>query len=135
MNKENSLGIGLLIFRLTLGILMLFHGIYKLINGVDGIKGMLANYGIPEFLAYGVHLGETVAAIMMIVGFRTKLASFVYTFVMVVAFLMAHTQNFFEFGKSGAWAHEGIALFLFGGLGLMFTGGGKYSVSTNHKWD
>lgn len=130
-----NLNTGLLIFRLNLGVLMLFHGIYKLINGVDGIKGMLADIGFPGFLAYGVHLGETIAPIMIIVGYRTKLASLVFTSVMVVAFLMAHTGDFFTLGKSGAWAHEGIALFLLGGLGLMFTGGGKYALSSSHKWD
>lgn len=111
------------------------HGIHKLIYGVDGIKAMLAKIGLPGFIAYGVHLGETIAAVLMIVGFRTRLASLVYTAVMVVAFLMAHTSPLFALGKSGAWLHEGIALFLFGGLGLFFTGGGKYSLSTKNQWD
>ncbi len=114
---------------------MLFHGLYKLINGVNGIKGMLAEAGLPAFLAYGVHLGETIAPILLILGFRTKLAALVFTLVMVAAFGMAHTENFFALGKSGAWAHELIALFLFGGLGLTFTGGGKYVLSSTHKWD
>lgn len=133
--EQRNLNIGLLIFRLNLGILMLMHGVHKLINGVDGIKGMLTNIGMPEFLAYGVHFGETIAAVLMIIGYRTKLASLVFTFVMVVAFGMAHMENLFALGKSGAWAHEGIALFLFGGLGLTFTGAGKYALSSTHKWD
>lgn len=133
--EQRNLNIGLLIFRLSLGILMLMHGVHKLINGVDGIKGMLGNIGMPEFLAYGVHIGETIAAILMIVGYRTKLASLAFTLVMVVAFGMAHMENFLALGKSGAWAHEGIALFLFGGLGLTFTGAGKYALSSTHKWD
>lgn len=134
MNFRN-LDLGLMIFRLTLGILMFMHGFHKVIYGVDGIKGMLIEMGLPGFLAYGVHLGETVAALLMIVGYRTRLASLVFTAVMVVAFLMAHTDPVFALGKSGAWLHEGIALFLFGGLGLIFTGGGKYALSSGHKWD
>lgn len=132
---KKNIDVGLLVFRLTLGILMFMHGIYKVINGVDGIKGILAGYGMPEFLAYGVHLGETVAALLLIIGYRTPLAAVVFTLVMVVAFLMAHMDPLFALGKSGAWLHEGIALFLFGGLGLVFTGGGKYAVSSTHKWD
>ncbi|RRA96955.1 DoxX family protein [Paenimyroides viscosum] len=132
---KRNIDAGLLIFRLTLGILMLMHGIHKLINGVDGIKGMLAEVGLPGFLAYGVHLCETIAALLLIVGFRTRLAAVAYTGVMVVAFLMAHIDPLFALGKSGAWLHEGIALFLFGGLGLIFTGGGKYALSTNNQWD
>lgn len=133
--EQRNLNIGLLIFRLNFGVWMLFHGVYKLFNGVDGIKGMLAEIGMPGFLSYGVHLGETIAPILMIIGYRTKLASLVFTSVMVVAFGMAHMENFFALGKSGAWAHETIALFLFGGLGLTFTGAGKYALSSTHKWD
>lgn len=133
--KQKNIDLGLLIFRLTLGILMLMHGLHKLIHGVDGIKGMLAGYGLPEFLAYGVHFGETFAALLLIVGFRTRLAAAVFTLVMVVAFLMAHTNPVFALDKSGAWLHEGIALFLFGGLGLVFTGGGKFALSSSHAWD
>ncbi len=126
---------GLLIFRLSLGILMLFHGLHKLFNGLDGIKGMLANLGVPEFLAYGVHFGETIAPILMIIGYRTRLASLAFTIVMLVAFGMVHASEFFVLGKSGAWAHELIGLYIFGGLGLYFTGAGKYAVSTANKWD
>lgn len=133
--KDKNIDLGLLIFRLTLGILMFMHGFHKVIYGVDGIKSMLAGYGMPEFLAYGVHLGETIAALMIVIGYRTRLAAVAFTIVMVVAFLMAHMDPPFALGKSGAWLHEGIALFLFGGLGLFFTGGGKYTLSTVHKWD
>ena len=132
---KRNIDIGLLIFRLTLGILMFMHGLHKVIYGLEGIKGMLVEAGLPSFLAYGVHLGETIAAILMIVGFRTRLASIMYTGVMVVAFLMAHMDPLFALGKSGAWLHEGIALFLFGGLGLIFTGGGKYALSSKNQWD
>jgi putative oxidoreductase len=62
INMElRKLNIGLLILRLNFGALMLFHGVYKLLNGLDGIKGMLSDLGMPSFLAYGVHLGETIA--------------------------------------------------------------------------
>ncbi len=132
---KRNIDLGLLVARLTLGILMLMHGIHKLVHGVDGIKGMLAGYGLPEFLAYGVHIGETLAAVLIIVGYRTRLAAIAFTGVMVVAFLMAHRDPVFGLGQSGAWLHEGITLFLFGGLTLVFTGGGKYGLSSSHVWD
>lgn len=114
---------------------MFMHGFHKVIYGVDGIKSMLAGYGMPEFLAYGVHLGETIAALMIIIGYRTRLAAVAFTIVMIVAFLMAHMNPLFALTKSGAWLHEGIALFLFGGVGLFFSGGGKYALSSKHQWD
>ena len=49
---------GKLLLRLAVGGLMLFHGIHKLIDGVDGISGMLAAQGLPGFIAYGVLVGK-----------------------------------------------------------------------------
>ena len=57
---QKNLDTGLLILRLTLGILMLFHGIAKITNGVGGIEGMLTSKGLPAFLAYGVYVGEVI---------------------------------------------------------------------------
>jgi putative oxidoreductase len=54
---------------------------------------------------------------------------------MIVAFLMVHTQDLLAITGTGAWAHEGIALFLLGGLGLIFTGAGKYALSYKHALD
>ncbi|MFZ8579874.1 DoxX family membrane protein, partial [Klebsiella quasipneumoniae] len=36
---------GKLLLRLAVGGLMLFHGLHKLLDGVDGISGMLAAKG------------------------------------------------------------------------------------------
>ena len=43
MNKNflRNTDFGLLLLRLTIGGLMLFHGVSKLINGVGPISGML----------------------------------------------------------------------------------------------
>ena len=48
---------GKLLLRLAVGGLMLFHGLHKLIGGVDGISAMLVAKGLPGFIAYGVLVG------------------------------------------------------------------------------
>ncbi|MGE0559869.1 MAG: DoxX family membrane protein, partial [Burkholderiales bacterium] len=53
--------IGKLVLRLTLGILMLLHGIAKLRFGVRGSEGMVVSHGLPAFFAYGVFDGEVIA--------------------------------------------------------------------------
>ena len=75
MNKNTDLG--LLILRIAVGGLMLQHGIAKL-NGVSNIKGMLSAAGLPAFSAYGVYITEIVAPVLILIGFRTRLASAVY---------------------------------------------------------
>lgn len=118
-----------------MGALMLMHGIYKLFNGLSYIEGLFANLKLPEILAYGVYLGEVVAPILLLIGFRTRFAAIVFALTMVVAILMSHMHQLASLGKSGAWAIELNALFLLGALGLVFTGGGKYAISSENKWD
>ena len=77
--------VGKLLLRLAVGGLMLFHGIHKLIDGVDGISGMLAAQGLPGFIAYGVLVGEVVAPCLLILGVLTRPAALVLAFTMVVA--------------------------------------------------
>jgi len=47
-----------LVLRLTVGILLLMHGLYKLSHGVAGVIGLVAAKGWPTFIAYGAYLGE-----------------------------------------------------------------------------
>jgi|SRR5690554_197509 len=132
---KTNIDAGLLTWRLTLGILMMMHGIHKLIYGLDFIEGLFSELGLPEFFALGVYVGEVVAPLLLIFGFRTKIAALLFAFTMVTAIFMVHLDHIFQLGKSGAWAIEVVALFLFGAIGLIFTGGGKYALSTKNKWD
>ena len=63
---KKNIDLGILISRISLGVLMLFHGSAKLLYGLDFIKGILAQAGVPSFIAYGVILGEVVAPILII---------------------------------------------------------------------
>jgi len=124
---NNNVSIGLLILRISLGLMMLGHGINKL-AGIDGIMGMLSSKGIPSFIAYGVYIGEIVAPLMMIVGWRTKLASAIFAFNMLVATILVHPDYFTMITDKGAWGAELQGLYFFGALALMFTGAGRYSL-------
>ncbi|WP_073169557.1 DoxX family protein [Tangfeifania diversioriginum] len=133
--KQQNIHFGLLILRLTLGVLMLFHGYTKIINGVEGIENTLIDKGLPGFIAYGVYVGEVIAPLMLIVGFRTRLAAFLFSFNMVVAAILAHPNDILALTDYGTWAIETLGLFLFGGLALVFMGGGKFAISSKSWWD
>ena len=66
---------GKLILRVTLGVLILLHGIAKLMNGIDWLDGMLANAGLPGFLKYGVYVGEVLAPLAVIAGFYSRIGA------------------------------------------------------------
>lgn len=114
---------------------MLLHGIAKLIHGVGFIEGMLVSMGLPAFLAWGVYVGEVIAPLMLIVGYRTKIGGAVMAFNCLVAMLMVHSSNLFALGEHGGLANELLFLYFFASLALLFTGGGKYAVSNKNKWD
>lgn len=130
-----NLNLGLLIFRVTFGALMLFHGIAKIQKGISGISNMLAEKGIPEFIAYGVYMGEVVAPILLIIGFKTRISALILLINMLVIVFIAHPEDIFALNDHGAWKLELAGMYLFGSLALFFTGGGKYAISSSSTWD
>ena len=123
---------GKLVLRLTVGLLMLLHGIAKLSGGVAGIAGMLAKIGLPGVFAYGVFVGEVIAPLLLIVGLWTRAAAVVVAINMVVAVLLVHTGDLFLLSKTGGWALELQGFFLFGAVAIALLGAGRYSVGGLH---
>ena len=123
--------IGLLILRLSIGFMLLLHGIFKVANGFSGIKGMLAGMGMPGFFAYGALVGEVVAPLLLIIGLLTRPAAAVVAFNMLVAVAMTHSAAIFSLTPMGGWAIELPMLFFFPAVALIFTGGGKYIISSH----
>lgn len=138
MNKDflRSNDLGLLLLRLTVGGLMLFHGIHKLVYGVAGLQDMLAGLGLPGFLAYFSLAAELVASILIILGAWTRVASAVMVGNMVVAILMAHLPMLFTVDPAtGGWAVELPMLYLLGAAVLCLTGAGKYALTRGEVTD
>ena len=133
MRKNNDLG--LLILRITISVLMFLHGISKFGGSLEFIKGMLAEKGIPDFIAYGVLVGEILAPIAILIGFRTRIAAAIYAFNCLVAILIAHSSEIFSMGEHGGWALELLGLYFFGALTLFFTGAGNIALSKSNQWD
>ncbi|MCP1673243.1 putative oxidoreductase [Natronocella acetinitrilica] len=121
-------GIGKIVLRLTLGLLMLPHGIAKL-GGVGGIQGMLSNAGLPEILAYGVFVGEILAPIMLIIGFYARWGAVLIVINMIFAIFLAHSHEILMINERGIIQLELQYFFLMTGVALIFTGPGPLSVN------
>ncbi|MDB5263200.1 MAG: GntR family transcriptional regulator [Adhaeribacter sp.] len=126
---------GKLILRVTIGGLLLLHGLSKLIKGIDGLVEVHESKGIPAIMAYGVYIGEVLAPLMLIVGWRSRLAAGLVVFTMFWAILMRHAADVFILSESGAWGVELPALFLFGALAICFFGGGRFALSRKSRLD
>lgn len=134
-NKLESLlcaDIGKLILRISIAGLMLFHGFFKLQNGIVGIKGMVSAAGLPEVFAYGVFLGEVVFPILIILGFLTRISSLIMALTMVFAIFLAYGGAIFTLGATGGPTIELPLFYLLVSISLMFLGAGKYSFDAKH---
>lgn len=125
--------IGKLILRVSIAVLMLFHGFSKLQNGIDGIKFLVTSAGLPEFFAYGVFLGEIVFPILIILGLFTRISSLFFALTMVFAIFLAHGGEIFALEKTGGPVIELALLYLLASISIMFIGAGKYSLDAKCK--
>jgi len=122
---------GKLILRLTLGSLLLFHGISKVMNPaktLESMNGLLTAAGLPTFLAYGVFAGEVLAPILIILGIYSRIGGLIVVINMIFALLLAHTTQLFTLTKTGGWALELQGFYLLTGLALLFLGSGRIAV-------
>ena len=120
--------IGKLVLRLSIGILLLMHGLHKLMHGIGGISAMVQANGWPFWVAYGVFLGEVIAPALMIVGLMTRASAVLVVVNMLVAIYLSHSHQIFHLTKSGGWLLELQGLYLFGALAVALLGAGRFSV-------
>lgn len=122
--------LGKLILRLTVGTLILLHGIFKILHpeSLDSISKMLATINLPRPLAYGVFLGEVIAPLMVIVGFYSRLGGLLIFGNMVFALMLAHRAQLFTLTANGGWALELQGFYLLSGLAVLFLGSGRLAL-------
>lgn len=138
MFRNKSLNTGLLLLRVTVGGLLLLHGLRKVEKPKESmghISDVLEKKGLPPVMAVGSYVGEVAAPVALILGYRTRLMAPIITFNMLMAIYTVNLPKIDKREDSGAWGLEVQAFYLFGGLVLFYTGGGKYAISHHSKWD
>ena len=128
---------GKLILRLTVAILLLFHGVNKLRHGVGFIISVLQAHHLPEFIAYGVFIGEVVAPILLIIGFMTRPAALIVIFNLAMAlYLVVATHALALDRQTGAPGGELIFLYIGAALSIALLGSGRFAVSKGQgRWN
>lgn len=124
-----------LVLRVTVGFLVLLHGIYKIQNpgSIDFIGGLFQNLHLPAFLAYLIYIGEIVAPLMMIAGFMTRLGARLVAITLAVAIILAHAGDIFALTAMGGSAIELQLMFLVGAIAVAGLGAGKYSLDAKKR--
>ena|SRR5438105_4908448 len=129
--------IGKLILRLTVGLLLGFHGVSKLRNGIAWMAGPLTSHHLPMFVGYGVYLAEVVAPVLLILGILTRPAALVIVFDLFMALvLVVQGKAFLITPQGGGLGAELQFLYGLSALAIAFLGSGRFALSKGQgRWD
>tara|TARA_B110000977_G_scaffold169988_1_gene220355 strand:- start:1930 stop:2307 length:378 start_codon:yes stop_codon:yes gene_type:complete len=117
--------IGLLLLRLGFSGLMLTHGIPKLMKLLQGNLEFADPLGIgalPSLIL--TVIGEVICPLLIIIGYKTRLAAIPAAITMAVAAFVIH-------GADPIGTKEKALLYLFAFVIIALTGAGKYAVDRN----
>ncbi|MXS79115.1 DoxX family protein [Nitrosomonas sp. JL21] len=122
--------LGKLTLRFTMGILMLVHGVHKVLNpaSIDFIDNQLIKMDLPQAVAYGIYMGEVILAHMIILGIFVRLSGLMVFGNVIFAILLGHINQLFNLYDHGRYPLEVQIFFMLTGLALFFFGSGKFAV-------
>jgi len=116
--------IGLLLLRLSIGVLMIHHGQEKLADPQQFANTYVASLHLPFplFFAYAAGFSELIGSWLVILGFLTPLGALALTATMATAAY----QHILTAGLN-IYVLELVVLYLGGSLALLFNGPGRFS--------
>ncbi len=117
-----KMDIGLLLLRLTFGLMMAVHGFGKVSDLIAGKTAFPDPLGIGAAPSLALAaFSEFLCALAVVVGFKTRWAAVPVAVTMLVAALVFHGGD--------SWESKELALLYASAfLTLVFTGGGRHSV-------
>lgn len=119
-NKFNDLALAIL--RVGFSGMLLTHGIPKISILLENPSGFPDPLGVGNVVSLILALiGEVVAPLFVLIGFKTKIAAIPAAGTMAVAAFIVHAQD--SFGTK-----EKALLYLIGFIVIALVGAGKYSV-------
>ena len=134
--KTDNLDWGALIARVFLGVVILPHGLQKLLGmfggyGFSATVEYFSSTGIPSLIGTLIVLGESFGALFLILGLISRISAAGIALIMLGAMIMVHSQFGFFMNWFGAQAGEGFEYHLLAlGLALivLVRGGGKWAL-------
>ncbi|HLP90109.1 MAG TPA: DoxX family protein [Nostocaceae cyanobacterium] len=121
---------GILILRVSLGILFLAHGLLKvLVFTLPGTAQFFESVGLPGFMAYIVTPAEIVGGLMLIVGLYTRWVAIALFPILLVATFKVHGNSGWLFtNEGGGW--EFPAFFAVATVVQFLLGDGAYAIGS-----
>jgi putative oxidoreductase len=126
-----NLDVALLLLRLALAAILLYHGLPKVMNfgaTVGGFQSM--HIPAPTLTAVYAIIAEVLGGILILLGVAVDLAGLLVAIDMLGAIFAVHWANGFDFTKGG-WEHPFTVLVMALAIGL--AGPGDYSVGRRNR--
>jgi putative oxidoreductase len=118
--------LALLLVRVVLGIIMIYHGWPKLTNlggTIEGFTGM--GIPLPALSAIFAMVAEVFGGLLLLVGAFTDIAGLLIAIDMLGAIIFVHAKNGFAVNEGGfEWPLALLAM----GLAIALAGPGRYAV-------
>ena len=113
-----------LIGRMFISLIFLIAGIGKIFN-YEGTIGYMENFGVPGYLLIPAIIIEILFPLLVIIGYKTKLAALVLALFAVLLAIIFHTDFSNQMQLMSFLKNFAIA----GGFLIIFIrGAGKYSI-------
>ena len=110
---RNNKNLGILLLRIGVGGIFLFHGVQKLLN-MDATINSFSSLGINSFWTWVAVLTEAIGGAAVLLGMWIQIAAVLLIIVMIVALYVTKVTDL-------------IVLLLINNVVLLCTGAGKYS--------
>jgi len=117
--------IGILLLRITVGGLLLLHGVHKITDGLENQMQLLAANGLPGQLMYFVYISEVAAPMLLLLGIFTRISALTIIVTMITIIYVLPVP-LLGLDKHGASMIELQLLYLLIPVALFFTGPGRY---------
>jgi putative oxidoreductase len=131
MSDQDAINLGLLVFRVVVGIVFLAHGYRHIFGGgkIEGTGRWFESLGMRPGLihAWVASVTELGAGVLLILGLLTPLGAAGVTGTMLVAWITNHLKNGFFIFSPGE-GYEYVMTLTFAGLVLATVGAGEWSL-------
>ncbi|MBI3453468.1 MAG: DoxX family protein [Rhodospirillales bacterium] len=127
MIDSNTAPYGVLLLRVSLGVMYITHGLLKVVVfTIPGTVQFFASLGLPAFVAYATMAGEVVGGVMLVVGIWPRAVALALMPVLLGA-TWVHSANGWVFSNpNGGWEYPFFLAIM--GLVQVLLGDGAYAL-------
>ena len=136
VNQHNSIGTGITLLRVSLGIMYLAHSILlKVITfGIAGTAGYFVSLGLPKWLAYATIGAEAVGGLAILLGIKARWFALALAPIPLGAIFTAHASSGWVFSApGGGWEYPAYLVVL--SIAQFLLGDGRWALSPSAPLD